>query len=210
MKNEPEYYFVFKVIDEICDLAVVSILWLIGCLPIFTIAASTKALFYIGRKKALKEEYQLVNDFLECYRADLLQSMLLTLFLTLLWFLSLTYLIVSHRGSTGDSILQFLLMGIVFFECTLISTYLVYIFSNYQISCFKMVRDSFLLTHTQFSNSLKLFGMIVSFFILLYYIPGLIIILPGMIAIGANLMIDEVISKFWSNQAIIQESGTKE
>ncbi len=52
--------------------------------------------------------------------------------------------------------------------------------------------------------------MIVSFFILLYYIPGLIIILPGMIAIGANLMIDEVISKFWSNQAIIQESGTKE
>ncbi len=210
MKNEPEYYFVFKVIDEICDLAVVSILWLIGCLPIFTIAASTKALFYIGRKKALKEEYQLVNDFLECYRADLLQSMWLTLFLTLLWFLSLTYLIVSHRGSTGDSILQFLLMGIVFFECTLISTYLVYIFSNYQISCFKMVRDSFLLTHTQFSNSLKLFGMIVSFFILLYYIPGLIIILPGMIAIGANLMIDEVISKFWSNQAIIQESGTKE
>ena len=210
MKNEPEYYFVFKVIDEICDLAVVSILWLIGCLPIFTIAASTKALFYIGRKKALKEEYQLVNDFLECYRADLLQSMLLTLFLTLLWFLSLTYLIVSHRGLTEDSILQFLLMGIVFFECTLISTYLVYIFSNYQISCFKMVRDSFLLTHTQFSNSLKLFGMIVSFLILLYYIPGLIIILPGMIAIGANLMIDEVISKFWSNQAIIQESGTKE
>ena len=210
MKKEPDCYFVFKVIDEICDLAVVSILWLIGCLPIFTIAASTKALFYIGRKKALKEEYQLVNDFLECYRADLLQSMLLTLFLTLLWFLSLTYLIVSHRGSTGDSILQFLLMGIVFFECTLISTYLVYIFSNYQISCFKMVRDSFLLTHTQFSNSLKLFGMIVSFFILLYYIPGLIIILPGMIAIGANLMIDEVISKFWSNQAIIQESGTKE
>ena len=210
MKKEPDCYFVFKVIDEICDLAVVSILWLIGCLPIFTIAASTKALFYIGRKKALKEEYQLVNDFLECYRADLLQSMLLTLFLTLLWFLSLTYLIVSHRGSTGDSILQFLLMGIVFFECTLISTYLVYIFSNYQISCFKMVRDSFLLTHTQFSNSLKLFGMIVSFLILLYYIPGLIIILPGMIAIGANLMIDEVISKFWSNQAIIQESGTKE
>ena len=210
MKKEPDCYFVFKVIDEICDLAVVSILWLIGCLPIFTIAASTKALFYIGRKKALKEEYQLVNDFLECYRADLLQSMWLTLFLTLLWFLSLTYLIVSHRGSTGDSIVQFLLMGIVFFECTLISTYLVYIFSNYQISCFKMVRDSFLLTHTQFSNSLKLFGMIVSFFILLYYIPGLIIILPGMIAIGANLMIDEVISKFWSNQAIIQESGTKE
>ena len=210
MKKEPDCYFVFKVIDEICELAVVSILWLIGCLPIFTIAASTKALFYIGRKKALKEEYQLVNDFLECYRADLLQSMWLTLFLTLLWFLSLTYLIVSHRGSTGDSILQFLLMGIVFFECTLISTYLVYIFSNYQISCFKMVRDSFLLTHTQFSNSLKLFGMIVSFFILLYYIPGLIIILPGMIAIGANLMIDEVISKFWSNQAIIQESGTKE
>ena len=210
MKKEPDCYFVFKVIDEICDLAVVLILWLIGCLPIFTIAASTKALFYIGRKKALKEEYQLVNDFLECYRADLLQSMLLTLFLTLLWFLSLTYLIVSHQGLTDDSILQFLLMGIVFFECTLISTYLVYIFSNYQISCFKMVRDSFLLTHTQFSNSLKLFGMIVSFFILLYYIPGLIIILPGMIAIGANLMIDEVISKFWSNQAIIQESGTKE
>lgn len=210
MKKEPDCYFVFKVIDEICDLAVVSILWLIGCLPIFTIAASTKALFYIGRKKALKEEYQLVNDFLECYRADLLQSMLLTLFLTLLWFLSLTYLIVSHQGLTDDSILQFLLMGIVFFECTLISTYLVYIFSNYQISCFKMVRDSFLLTHTQFSNSLKLFGMIVSFLILLYYIPGLIIILPGMIAIGANLMIDEVISKFWSNQAIIQESGTKE
>ena len=210
MKKEPDCYFVFKVIDEICDLAVVSILWLIGCLPIFTIAASTKALFYIGRKKALKEEYQLVNDFLECYQADFLRSIWLTLFLALLWFLSLTYLIVSHRGLTEDSILQFLLMGIVFFECTLISTYLVYIFSNYQISCFKMVRDSFLLTHTQFSNSLKLFGMIVSFFILLYYIPGLIIILPGMIAIGANLMIDEVISKFWSNQAIIQESGTKE
>ncbi len=134
----------------------------------------------------------------------------MTLFLALLWFLSLTYLIVSHRGLTEDSILQFLLMGIVFFECTLISTYLAYIFSNYQISRFKMVRDSFLLTHTQFFNSLKLLGMIVSFFILLYYIPGLIIILPGMIAIGANLMIDEVISKFWSNQAIIQESGTKE
>ena len=151
MKKGYDPYFILRVVDEICDLAVVSILWIIGCLPIFTIGASTKSLFFIGYKK------------------NFMRSLWVTLFLMVLWFFSLTYLIASHGIMDDDSCLPFLLMGLVFFECTLISTYLVYILANSKVSRMKIMKDSFFLPHIHFLSSLKLYVVIISFFVLLYY-----------------------------------------
>ena len=203
MKKGYDPYFILRVVDEICDLAVVSILWIIGCLPIFTIGASTKSLFFIGQKKVRKESCNLVVDFIECYKKNFIRSLWVTLFLMVLWFFSLTYLIASHGIMDDDSCLPFLLMGLVFFECTLISTYLVYILANSKVSRMKIMKDSFFLPHIHFLSSLKLYVVIISFFVLLYYIPGLLIILPGGIAIIATRLINQAISDFWTHQEII-------
>lgn len=203
MKKGYDRCFALRVMDEICDLTVVSILWIIGCLPIFTIGASTKSLFFIGQKKVRGEACNLVVDFIECYKKNFICSLWITLFLSILWFFSGTYLIASHGMMEDDSSLSFLLMALVLFECLLISTYVVYIFANNQISWMKIIKNSFFMVHMQLTTSLKLYFIIISLLMMLYYIPGLLIILPGGIAIIATRLINQAISDFWAHQEII-------
>ena len=46
-----------------CDLVLLNILWLVCCLPIVTIGASTAALYTVARKMAACEHYTVWSGF---------------------------------------------------------------------------------------------------------------------------------------------------
>jgi len=63
-----------KVIDKIFNTIVLSLFWLIGCLPIITIGVSTTAMYYTAVKVIKKEEGYVLEQFLKSYRRNLKDS----------------------------------------------------------------------------------------------------------------------------------------
>lgn len=72
----------FSFMTRVADLMILNILWIICCIPIVTIGASTTALYYVTMKMAKNEESYIVKSFFRSFKENFKQS-------TILWLITL-------------------------------------------------------------------------------------------------------------------------
>lgn len=65
---------VFSFMGKLGDVVLLNLTWLLCCLPVATIGASTTALFYVARKICLDEDYRVWHDFFHSFRANWKQA----------------------------------------------------------------------------------------------------------------------------------------
>lgn len=70
-----------RLVTKIAYSVYLNILWFICCLPVFTIGASTTALFYVTLKVAKEEEGSLTKSFFHSFRKNFRQSTVIWLIL---------------------------------------------------------------------------------------------------------------------------------
>ncbi len=70
---------VFSFMGKLGDVVRLNVVWLLCCLPVVTIGASTTALFYAARKISADEDYRVWHDFFHSFRANWKQATLLWL-----------------------------------------------------------------------------------------------------------------------------------
>lgn len=71
-----------QIILKLCYCCYLNLLWFICCIPIFTIGASTTALYYVTLKIVRGEETSITRQFLHAFRENFRQS-------TVLWLIML-------------------------------------------------------------------------------------------------------------------------
>lgn len=59
------------------DVAALSVLWLVCCIPLVTIGASTTAAFSVAGKMAAKDDYLIIREFFAAFKRDWKQATLL-------------------------------------------------------------------------------------------------------------------------------------
>lgn len=205
MEKQYDDNLFFKLIYTLSDMGILSILWLIGCLPILTIGASTTALLYVAGKKVGGKEPKIVSDFIKSYKENFVQSLWITLVLGILWFSSTTYFMMGFSSLKDGFNLSLIIMILVAFEVIMISIYMCALLAKYELKTFTIIKNSFLFTHAYFLESIKAFGVIVSMLFCLLMVPGLVIILPGAIALTASCFVRQSILKFLERQEILKE-----
>lgn len=88
----------FQALARITDIVVLSLLWLICCLPILTIGASTSALYYTTMKMVRQRGDSVASMFFHAFKENLKPSLPLTiLFLALAYALAVDYSFLSPR-----------------------------------------------------------------------------------------------------------------
>ncbi len=205
MEKQYEDHLFFKSIDTLSDMAILSILWILGCLPILTIGASTTALLYVAGKKVGGKKPKIVADFIKSYKENFVQSLLITLILGIMWFSSTIYFMMGGSSLKEGFNLSLIIMILVAFEVMMISIYMCALLAKYELNTFTIIRNSFLFTHAYFLESIKAFGVIVSMLFCLLMVPGLLIILPGAIALTASYFVHQSILKFRERQETLKE-----
>ena len=124
MEKQYEDHLFFKSIDTLSDMAILSILWILGCLPILTIGASTTALLYVAGKKVGGKKPKIVADFIKSYKENFVQSLLITLILGIMWFSSTIYFMMGGSSLKEGFNLSLIIMILVAFEVMMISIYM--------------------------------------------------------------------------------------
>ena len=205
MEKQYEDHLFFKSIDTLSDMAILSILWILGCLPILTIGASTTALLYVAGKKVGGKKPKIVADFIKSYKENFVQSLLITLILGIMWFSSTIYFMMGGSSLKEGFNLSLIIMILVAFEVMMISIYMCALLAKYELKTFTIIKNSFLFTHAYFLESIKAFGAIVAMLFCLLMVPGLLIILPGAIALTASYFVHQSILKFRERQETLKE-----
>ncbi len=118
---------VMQFITKIATSAFLNALWLICCVPVFTIGASTTALFSVSIKMVRNEEGRITHDFFTSFKENFKQSTLIWLIMLFVGLLiGADGYVLYHLRSTG--IFWTLLTGVLLVAAAGYLLVLMYIF----------------------------------------------------------------------------------
>ena len=80
---------IVRALNKICDMVCLNVLWLICCIPVFTIGASTTALYTVMLKMVKNEEGYIFRGFFKAFKENFKQS-------TIMWLILLALGIVCY------------------------------------------------------------------------------------------------------------------
>lgn len=135
---------IFSVMDKVGQMVILSVLWIIGCLPMVTIGTSTTALYYAVSKSIRRDCGAATKEFWASYKANLKRGIPVTVVIALVFALlewNIGLLSVQELES------NFLLWGSVILLAVLAGTavYICPVLSRFQMGAWKACRLAFVM-----------------------------------------------------------------
>lgn len=171
-----------NIFNRITDLVVLNLLWILCCLPIFTIGAATSALYQVTLQMAEDRESYIVKSFFHAFRENFKQATAswLICLAAIVVLLADTY-VVSHFF-TGTYITYVVLFLILAFLLFCIMLYMFPVIAYFKNSLKKIFINSFRLAFGNLATTLQLF--------LLSLLPALVLVLfQSMPVLGSFLIL---------------------
>ena len=192
----PETKF-FKVTNQIGNILLVSVLWLIGCIPVITIGTSTIAMYYAMVKAVRCEEGYVTKEFFRSYRQNLKTGIVLTVIFpglaAVLW-LDHSYTVKQVSIVAGALemvylLLAFVIAGIVLYLFPVLSRFTMDVFSCFKLALFMVFKH---LPTTILLLLLVAVGVVSA---LLIPVP-MIFVMPGVCCYVGSFLMERILRKY--------------
>jgi len=197
-----------RALNGFADMIVMSLWWLIGCLPVVTIGASTTALYYAAMK-SINHEGTVTRNFWKSYRENLKQSILIELFFLIAGaLLFLVYEMAFNISGIFRLIFQVMLLlyfvavSVVFPVLSRFVMTIPQLFRNTLIMCIGDVPRVIVVVILHLLPFLLIFLRIDWFIIAL---PLLVALIPGTVASLNSMIFVKIFKKYIPEEILEQE-----
>ena len=146
---------VFQMLGKLVDCVWVSILWVICCIPVFTIGASTTAAMSVALKLADDEEGYIAKSYFEAYKANFKHGVPMGLIFLVAWYA--VYLDFQLFGAVKNNPVILLIIGMVSVFLVIIA--MIYSFpllARYENTVVRTIRNSMDISRKYFGKTLIL------------------------------------------------------
>ena len=193
---------VFQALGSLMDCMIISALWLLMCIPVFTIGTSTTAMYTTVHKVIRRQQGYVWNTFWDSFN----ENFKLT---TKLWLIILAIIIVLTADIyvTHQALVEGLSWGIFapFFVILMILVILwaVYIFAysaRFEQTLKATLKNGVLLMIANLPWTVLIFLELAVATIVTMYMPILIIILPGIATVLVELILEHVFRKLMTEE----------
>lgn len=186
---------------KLCYACYLNLLWLICSLPVFTVGASTAALYYASLKIVRGEETHAGPMFFRSFRENFRQATVIWLILLAVGlFLGTDGYILYHLrlSSTGaPAVLWTLVLAVVIAAAVLYVIVLLYVFpliASVRNSNWAMLKNAFLIgTHYLFATILIFAIHFAMFFVVVAWFTPMIVFGEGLCALLSAWLLDRVL-----------------
>lgn len=115
----------FSFLSKAADVIIMSFLWFVCCLPVFTIGPATAALYYVMLKLARKEDVQVTSCFFKGFKENFKQGVAYSfIFIILGVVLVLDYLVAMGMPGTAGTICTAIFFALgIWYLCTMFYTF---------------------------------------------------------------------------------------
>lgn len=183
-------------LTKLCDLFIVSLFWLIGCIPIITIGTSTASLYYAVVKVIRKDTGYLYKEFLHAYKDNLKTGIIVTVIMEVLILLVFynRYVTQGMEGDLGVGLNYFYIFLLVLMACMIL--YLCPVMSRFSVRIRDLFKMSFFMMIRHFPTTLVTAVLLVGSYILCVAAPAFLIVIPGAVCLLDSLLMERVLLKY--------------
>ena len=196
-----------RVMIKICYACLLNLLWMVCSLPIFTIGASTTALYYACLKIVREEGFNAAGLFFHSFKQNFKQA-------TVLWLIMLTvgiflggdaYILNHLRTTTTGTAAVFwtILMALIIAAAVFYVIVLLYLFpllASVENTNFALLKNSFLIgTHYLFSTILMFAIHFVMFYIIVAVFTPMFLLGEGLVAMICSWLIKNILKSVTYN-----------
>jgi uncharacterized membrane protein YesL len=201
----------FSAIGKIVDIILLSVVWLVLCIPIITIGPATTALYYVTVKVIRRERGYLMREFFRSFKENFKNGVISGVILTVI-ILVLTFnrsFALNLKGTTG-----FMLLSAYNAMLFLIFCIIVYIFpvlSRFRMSVKQLFKTSFFMSMKHLPTTLLLVVIVAFFGFATYILQILIFISPAICYLLCSFLLERVFKKYMPEKSLDAEiSGRDE
>ena len=141
----------------IADFIILNFIWILFSIPIFTIGASTTALYSVSTRRIFDKEGYLLSDFWKSFRINFIRATLfwlLSLALTALILINLQILISLELNPSLSAVLIAVQL-VILIELIIASLYLYPIAARFEMSFCQTVKSAFFMANRHLLTSIS-------------------------------------------------------
>lgn len=181
---------------KVCDIMILSLLWILGSLPVITMGASFCALYAASSRSVRRNIGSVTSEYWKSYKRELKGSVLLWLIfagaiLMLLWNMGIIW------NVTGGLIRLFLFMcyGLLLMIAVTAMCYAFPAFSRFEMHWSWFLKLSLYMTFRNLHISIITFLLLAVGYIITLSWPWMMIFMPGLMAVTISAMMDPVLER---------------
>lgn len=199
---------VFQMLGKLVDCVWVSILWLLCCLPVFTIGVSTTALYYTVHKSIRGNRGYTTQTFFEAFKDNFKAATLpyliwLAVLVVLVCDAYVTYQVLKTGSAMGAFFYFFVIMiAVVFMWGAFLFPYI----ARFENTIKQTIKNAFLLMVRHLPWALLLFVILLVSALAAYIMPILILAVPAAAAIVFDLILERLFRRYMSAEDLARET----
>lgn len=197
----------FRALSKVVDSVLLSALWVIFCIPIFTIGASTTALYYAAHKTLIRGKGYVLNTFWEGFKANFKKS-------TCLWLIQLVILLVL----AGDIYITYAMLkvgnnlGVAFYLFIIMLLYvLVWIMYTYcytarfEVSVKNVLKNAAIFQIVHLPWSLFILALLIAVTFMIILLPPLLFLMPAALFASYEMIMEKKIFRKYMSEEDLQK-----
>lgn len=193
---------VYQFLEKVANYIIVSVLWVLFSLPIFTIGASSTALYYTFRQVICRDTGTLWKTFWSTFKGNFKQSTGLWLIWLVVIASLLTDCYVCYVLSGTDTMLNWilLLLAVLILFITMWSLYWFPYIAHIQDPIKAILKNTLIMCILNLPKSLLMlvtFAACIALFCVLPDAVSLLVILPAIYILVAHRILSRVFNQYW-------------
>lgn len=186
----------YDMCEKAFDILAISVYWLIGCIPVITIGASFTALYYTASHSVRHDIKTITNAFWGSFRQNFVDGIKLWLVVFAGMFLFLLNIGILDKKMFNIVGIGFMVLyGICFAAVLAMACYAFPALSRFDEPVGWIIKLSLYLAVKHFPVTLLLLVMLAACYAAIFFVPVLIIVLPGFGSTISTYLIEPILDK---------------
>ena len=196
-----------QTLSKLFDCICLAILWIICCVPIFTVGASTTALYYAYNKAIRQKRSYAFKEFFHGFKISFKQSTVVWLIVLLLYVVTI-FDIMILRGVSGSVGFAKIVLAFILAMIVLLTMWVTYVFpymARFENHTKAVLKNSAIIMIANLPWSILLLVLFVISAGLFLLIPMFGMFAPALYVAFANLILERIFRKYMSEEDLESE-----
>lgn len=202
----------FKMVGKMLDCAWASLLWFVCSIPIFTIGASTTALYYTANKCLRNDRGYVASEFFAAFRSNFKQSTIVWLIILVIYAVSvIDFFIMKLFAAAGEAIGSLSVVFVVFVLFVMMWSFYVFPYiARFANTTKNVCRITIYMALSNFPWTMALTVLFLGMCLVLYTAPLTALLMPAVYQLLKNLVLEQIFKKFMAPEDLAAKEECRE
>lgn len=199
----------FRALNKIIDCVILSVLWFIFCIPMFTIGAASTALYYAAHKTLVRGKGYIISNFWHGFKTNFKRS-------TGIWLIQMVILTVLGGDiyMTRSMLREGNNLGVLYYVFLILLVYviiwIIYTFcyaARFEVKWTHIMKNSALFAIVHLPWSVVIFVLLLSVLLIIYLAAPLPLyfVLPGALFASYSMVIEKKVFRRYMSEEDLQK-----